>query len=365
MDKKKFDEIMDQWAAHEMEAVPEIKPRPEVYRKLEEKRKKPRFTLFTWPVRLAAAGIAAVLIILVIVMQPPKEMGSLVGLRKGTVAEPAAEEEKGDRFQAPGESDQEERKEETGEAKKTEVTDKAGEGKQEEKAEKTLKEEVTIVAQTAVKDKETFTRPEESSAKPREEKEPEEGKKDVANEVKRSRIAVAAPAAPALKKQVVEEGFQFQVQPKGSQSIQSLDAASIQDEVISLSSEDNYRLVIELPEERYVYVFQAGVDATVLRLFPNADYNPAQNPVQAGKTVFIPLQPNWFYVEKDSGEIQIFVVTSAGPLEDWDEIYAEYSRSSAGREKKKLAAGLLDKMEQIELKPEAQISVKVFRFLIQ
>lgn len=372
MDKKKFDEIMDKWVAHEMESVPEIEPRPEVYRKLEEKRKKPRFGMFTWPVRLAAAGIAAALIVLVIVMQPPKEGGPFVGLRKGTAAEPAEEEEQRDRFQVLEESEKEELREETGEVKKTEVEEMVAEGKKQEKAKKTLKEEVTLVAQTAVTDvksgeadKEGITQPGESSAKPRKEAEPETGKKDAANEVKRSRIAAAAPAAPALKKQVVEEDFRFQYQPKGSQSIQSLDASSPQDEIVSLSSEDNYRLSLRLPEERYVYVFQAGAEDRIVRLFPNPEYNPDQNPVQPGKAIVIPLPPNWFYVEEESGEVLIYLVSSAGPLEDWDEIYAEYSRSAGGRERERMAAGLLDKIEQNRQKPENQISVKVFRFNIR
>ena len=92
MDKKKFDKIMDEWAAHEMEAAPDLKPRPEVYQKLEEKQKKTRIVLFSWPVRLAAAGIAAALITLVIVLQPPKEVEPFLGLRKRAVTEPEAKE---------------------------------------------------------------------------------------------------------------------------------------------------------------------------------------------------------------------------------------------------------------------------------
>jgi cytoskeletal protein RodZ len=374
MDKKKFDEIMDRWVAHEMESVPEIEPRPEVYRKLEEKKNEPRFGLFTWPVRLAAAGIAAALIILVIVMEPPKEAGPFVGLRKGAVAEPAEEEKGRDKMQVLGdvEKKEEERPERAGKDKEAEEADEAKEGKLEEEPKKTLREEPAVVAMTAVVDKkaeesgkEAVAQPQESAVKPRKEAEPEAGKKDVANEVKRSRIVAAAPAAPAFKKQFVEEGFLFQYQPKDSQYILSLDASSPQDEIIALSSEDNYRLIIELPQERYVYVFQVGTDTRLVRLFPNTDFHSEKNPLQAGKTIIVPMPPNWFYAEKDSwGEVLIYVVTSAGPLEDWDEIYAEYFRSAGGREKEKIAAGLLDKFEQNRQKPESQISVKVFRFHI-
>jgi hypothetical protein len=55
-------------------------------------------------------------------------------------------------------------------------------------------------------------------------------------------------------------------------------------------------------------------------------------------------------VEKDTGEVLIYVVTSAVPLQDWDEIYA------------KITSGLLDQMEQDKRKPEDQVSIRVFKF---
>ncbi len=378
MDKKKFDEVMDRWAAHEMESAPDLEPSPEVYRRLEEKRKKPRFVLFSWPVRLAAAGIAAALIALVIVMQPPKEAGPFVGLRKRVVAEKPGRGESQDRMQVMAESEEEERQEVAEKEAGVTKTDKSATGKQEEKAKETPAEEpaiaeeipVTVVAQSPVMDKkaketdkEALQKPEEFAAKPGKVEEPE--KKDVGNEVKRSRIAAAAPAAPILKEQIVGERIQFQVQPEGSESIEDFDASLVQDEVIALSSEDNYRLLIELPEERFVYVIQAGADAKILRLFPNVDYNPAKNPLPAGEKIVVPLPPNWFYVEEDRGEMSVYVVTSAEPLQAWDEAYTDYSLSKGKTEREKVAADLLAKLEKIREDPGEQVSVKIFRFNVR
>ena len=315
MDKKKFDKIMDDWAAYEIEAAPDLKPRPEVYQKLEEKKKKPRFALFSWPVRLAAAGIAAALIILVIVMQPPKEMGPFVGLRKGTVAERAGKGEIEDRMQVLGEAETEEQVEEVIEPEKAKRIEKEEEGKKEERV------KITEYAEPAAKtkivekmekvkeaDREAIVQPKEVAARPRMGVKPE--KKDVKSEVKRSQIAAVAPAAPA---QIVPELIEFQYQPKGSEAIERLDISVPQDEIIFLSSEDNYRLILQLPQEHYVYVFQVEADKQLTRLFPNTEYNPEQNPLQAGIMIIIPLPPNWFYVEKAKGEVLIYVVTSAEP----------------------------------------------------
>ena len=352
MDKKKFDKIMDEWAAHYMGAAPDLEPSPEVYQKLEEKKKKPRFALFSWPVRLAAAGIAAAFIILVIVLQPPKKVEPFLGLRKGIVAEKAERGETGDRMQVLDEAEAEEQAEEVIEPEKAKRIEKEEEGKKEGKSVKIehdvplAKTKIVVKMEKAKEeDKEAIVQPKEVAARPRMEVKPE--KKDVRSEVKRSQIAAAAPAASV---QMVPELIEFQYQPKGSEAIERLDISAPQDEIMSLSSEDNYRLILQLPLERYVYVFQVGADEQLIRLFPNREYNPVQNPLQAGKTIIIPLPPNWFYVEKDTGEVLIYVVTSAVPLQDWDEIYA------------KITSGLLDQMEQDKRKPEDQISVRVFKF---
>ncbi|MEE8605707.1 MAG: hypothetical protein V3S65_10040, partial [Candidatus Aminicenantaceae bacterium] len=142
MDKKKFDKVMDEWAAHEMEAAPDLKPRPEAYQKLEEKKKKPRFALFSWPVRLAAAGIAAAFIILLVVIQPPKEVEPFLGLRKGIVAEKA---------QVLDEAEAEEQAEEVIEPEKAKRIEKEEEGKKEEKSVKI--EHDVLPAKTTVVEK--------------------------------------------------------------------------------------------------------------------------------------------------------------------------------------------------------------------
>ncbi len=354
---------MDQWTAHEMKAAPDLEPSPEVYQKLKKKRKKARFVLFSWPIRLAAAGIAAALITLLIVLQPPKEVGPFVGLRKGTFAEKAGRGESRDEMQVVGEAEPEEQIEDVGKTETAKMQKRVEEGIREEGVEKKEYEEPPAKKKILEKmkkakeaDKEVFVQPKEVAARSKIEIAPE--KKEAKSEVKMSRIAAAAPAI------AVSERVEFQYQPKGSESIKRLDMDSLQDEIISLSSEDNYRLKLQLPQERYVYVFQIGADEQAIRLFPNTEYNPSQNPLQAGKTIMIPLPPNWFYVEKDQGEVLIYVVTSAESLQDWDALYAKFSQTSKTKKKQKISAALLERIKNDKTRLKDQVSIRVFEFMI-
>ena len=349
MDKKKFDKIMDEWVALEMEAAPDLQPSPEVYQKLEEKVKRRKVSFFSWPVRLAAAGIAAALIVLVIVMQPPKEVEPLLGLRKGTVTDMAGREETRDKMQVLAEAETEEQAEKAGKVETAKKRERVEEGIKEEGIDKKEYDEIPAKSKVTEKleepkvaDKEVLAQPREVAAKPR--MELNAVKKDVAREAKRSQIAAAAPAV------AVSERVEFQYQPIGSESILSLDVDSPQDEIISLSSEDNYRLRLHLPQERYVYVFQVGADDQLTRLFPNTEYNPVQNPVQAGNRIIIPSSPDWLYMEKGRGEVLIYVVSSAEPLYEWNDIDVIID---------------LGRLDQIEKDRGDQVSVRVFKFNIQ
>jgi hypothetical protein len=180
--------------------------------------------------------------------------------------------------------------------------------------------------------------------------------------MKRSQIATVAAAAPA---QTMPERIEFQYQPKGSEAITKLDFTSTQEETISLSSDDNYRLILLLPQERYVYVYQVKDEKQLVRLFPNEEYYPAQNPLQAGKRITIPLPPNWFYVGKEAGEASVYVVTSPAPLINWETNYAEYSQANSTRVKQDISAEFLDLVNKEKQDPKDQVSIHVFKFNIR
>jgi hypothetical protein len=385
MDKRKFGESMDKWLSQEMKAAPEISPTEEVYEKLLSKQKRTRFAFFTWPLRLAAAGLAAALIVLVIVLQPPKELEPIVGLRKGFIEEKVEEEAKRDKMQQVlGETVKEEKAVKVEEERKTDAAVKAEgetrsagpeEGKKEEKVGIKERMEKVAPAERAVKtqaakskaieetekhkeaDREVLVKPMEVAARPKAEEKLAE--KDVQNE---ARISQAAPAAPAIQEHLMPERIEFQYQPKGSESIQGLDVRTHRDEVITLSPEDDYRLFLQLSRERYVYIFQVSADQRLIRLFPNPAYHPEQNPLQPGKVYIVPLPPDWFYVERAEGEETVCVVTASQPKQEWDELYTKYESLDKTEEKKIIVSGILDEFKALEESPTEETAVYVFKF---
>ena len=295
MDEEKFKQLMEKWASHEMNTAPEIHPTAEVYQKLKDREKKPGFVLISWPVRWAAAGIAAAVIILFIVLQPSEERGPLVGLRRGFVAEKA---EKGEPTQGLNE----------------------------------LKV-------------------------PREEKVPEVAKAPPA--------AAKALAKREKKAQIVSEQYVFQYQHPGTQAIEDLDIKSPQDKVITLSSEDNYRLVLELTRERYVSIYQTGGSKSLIRLFPNPEYQSVQNPLRPGKTYIFPALPNWFYLQEPEGEVSIHIITSDQPQSELNDLYARYQDTEKKKEKKEILLRFTDAFTSIKELPEKEARLLVFRFQTQ
>lgn len=380
MDDRKFRDSMDKWLSQEMKAVPEISPADDVYQKLSDKQKRIRLGYFNWTVRLAAAGLAAALIILVIVLQPPKELEPIIGLRKGTTGAKADTEQQvlGAGREEKAAKMKEERLTEKGEMEPEKAKVAVAEqekGKKQEIAQEEEKMEKTEIAEGAGKKQAAKSKALEEKEEPKEVRrkvlaepvavaarpkaEEERGGKDVKNEAK---ISMAAPAAPAAEGRIVQERIEFQYQPKGSESIHELDIGTARDEVLILSSEDNYRLVLQLPRETYVYVYQVSPDQRMVRLFPNPEYYPDQNPLQPGKIYIVPLPPDWFYVEEDEGEEIIYVVTTSQPKGGWDELYAEYEDMDKVREKKNIVSRILDEVRAIDRSPTDESAVHVFRF---
>jgi len=295
MDEEKFKQLMEKWASHEMHTAPEIHPSAEVYQRLKDKEKKPGFAAISWPVRWAAAGIAAAVIILFIVLLPSEERGPLIGLRRGFGADTA---EKGERAQAFNE----------------------------------LKV-------------------------PREEEAPKIAKAP--------RAAAKALAKREKKPQIVTEQSIFQYQHPGTQTIEELDIKGPQDKVITLSSEDNYRLVLKLAEERYVSIYQTGGSESLVRLFPNPEYQSAQNPLQPGKTYIFPEPPNWFYAQEHEGEAAIHIIASDQPQSELDELYVRYQDTEKKKQKKEILERLIHAFASIQELTEKESKLLVFRFQSQ
>jgi hypothetical protein len=67
MDDKKFNDMLNDWAAHEQKTAPRLRPKPEMYEQIRANRPRIWFPVFA---RWAAVGVAAMIIVTVAVLHP-------------------------------------------------------------------------------------------------------------------------------------------------------------------------------------------------------------------------------------------------------------------------------------------------------
>lgn len=146
----------------------------------------------------------------------------------------------------------------------------------------------------------------------------------------------------------------FQLQKRDARFVESFFLLARPKEAITLTSADNYRLLLAPGRDRYVYIFQLTASNTLVKLFPNRVYSAARNPLQRGRTYYLPPKPNWFYLGQGQGEERLYVVASPGPLSDLEDLYARYSQADSETDAQEILSNLL---QQLETAPEGWVFV--------
>ncbi len=165
-------------------------------------------------------------------------------------------------------------------------------------------------------------------------------------------ISTAVPSrsgpkkAPAILAQLL-----LQFQEPNSPSVQAVDLQNPPHQAVTLTSADNYRLVLEPVKDGYVYAFQSTPSGVLVKLFPNETYHPAQNPVRQGQLYYLPSEPNWFYLGQGKGEERLYIVASAEPLPELEEGHSEYSAADEGPRKQRLLSTLVEALETFQITP--------------
>jgi hypothetical protein len=93
-----------------------------------------------------------------------------------------------------------------------------------------------------------------------------------------------------------------------------------------LTGDDSYRLVLELVEPRYVYVFEQRPTGTLALLYPNQAYSAVPNPVLPGQVTYLPAEPNGFFHEGEAGRFRLYVVAAEQSAPELETLYARYAR---------------------------------------
>jgi hypothetical protein len=139
----------------------------------------------------------------------------------------------------------------------------------------------------------------------------------------------------------------FQFQRSDSRFIESLDPRYPQREMLSLTADDNYRLLLEAGEERTVYVFQLLPSDELVQLFPNELYSPGGNPLQKAQATYVPSLPNWLYLEGTKGEVRLYVLAFERPLQEVEDLYAQYARAGRRTARQRLLPRVLESLDDV------------------
>jgi hypothetical protein len=154
----------------------------------------------------------------------------------------------------------------------------------------------------------------------------------------------------------------FQFQKGDSRFVEGIDMQAPQEETVALTAADNYRLLLEPASDCYVYALQLTSSDVLVKLFPNETFHSAQNPLRRGQTYHLPSEPNWFYLDGDTGEERLYLVASVEALPDLQDLYAQYDQADDQVSKQQMLLPLLHEIESIAATHPNKAATWVFTF---
>jgi hypothetical protein len=139
----------------------------------------------------------------------------------------------------------------------------------------------------------------------------------------------------------------LQFQHEDSRVIEAINLQAPREEQLTLTVSDNYRLLLELAADQYVYAFQLTSSGTLVWLYPNEAYGPAQNPLHDGQTLLVPSEPNWLHLGETRGEERLYVIASTERLRMLDDLYDRYHRAGEETTRQEALTDLLSAVDAI------------------
>ncbi len=165
------------------------------------------------------------------------------------------------------------------------------------------------------------------------------------------------------KKEDVFTQLNLQSQIQGAPDIKEVNIQEKRDEIINLSLDENYRLILQLSQERFVYIFQLDSQKRILRLFPEKKFSSIENPLKKDKIYVVPASAQWFHLLETVEKGTIFVISTVEPQREWDELYSQYSTMRKKSKKNESLKLLFDELESLEQEQNTDAMVYKFSFV--
>jgi hypothetical protein len=123
-----------------------------------------------------------------------------------------------------------------------------------------------------------------------------------------------------------------------------MDVTQSQDSYPVLSSNDNYRLMLNLKEPAYLYIFQINSENQPIKLFPDPERG-LRNPLKAEQVHYCPSEDEWYYLDENPGLETIYVCLSAEEMSAVDKMFGNFYQKSSGSKRKEILQQLITELE--------------------
>ncbi len=167
---------------------------------------------------------------------------------------------------------------------------------------------------------------------------------------------------PFGKLDIQNSGIQFQFQRAGSRFVEGIDLLQAAVTPLNLTVSDNYRLLLELQTDCYLYIYQSSVTGGIVQLFPNATLSGCENPVPRERQILLPEEPDWFYLHQEPGEHLLYILITATPLNEVEDNYRLYQKAGEASEREEISAVILNLINGMVKEPLQETSGTLFRF---
>jgi len=135
----------------------------------------------------------------------------------------------------------------------------------------------------------------------------------------------------------------FQVHRQIDGMVESLEIRESIKKPIHLTTTDDFRLLLQPAQLRYLYMYLVNPTDDYMALHPETGFNPLHPLV----TTLLPDQLNWFYLTGERGVYRLLLVTATHEIPELDERYNQYLQQIASPDYESTRNALSEYLESI------------------
>jgi len=172
------------------------------------------------------------------------------------------------------------------------------------------------------------------------------------------------PESPDKGKGRGDQSFQqlsLQVYRGAAGPMGTFDLRIPQQKPIAISAKDDFRLLIQPAQPRYLYIYLVSPDNDYQVLHPENEFNPLHPII----TTLLPTPPNWFYISGKSGSYRLLMITATRAIPELDELYNQYLQRSAGPDSETTQRALSEYLESLTTDSNENLGVWELTLILQ